>query len=43
MKQLHCANLVGMDLTLTQQLIVCLTAMIASLGAPGILVQEWSP
>ncbi|MCU4413849.1 dicarboxylate/amino acid:cation symporter [Acinetobacter sp. WU_MDCI_Axc73] len=33
---LFIANLVGMDLTLTQQLIVCLTAMIASLGAPGI-------
>lgn len=33
---LFVANLVGMDLTLTQQLIVCLTAMIASLGAPGI-------
>ncbi|WP_151790689.1 dicarboxylate/amino acid:cation symporter [Acinetobacter soli] len=33
---LFIANLIGMDLSLTQQLIVCLTAMIASLGAPGI-------
>ncbi|MDR6185658.1 Na+/H+-dicarboxylate symporter [Acinetobacter baylyi] len=33
---LFIANLVGLDLSLTQQLIVCLTAMIASLGAPGI-------
>jgi Na+/H+-dicarboxylate symporter len=30
------ANLMGLDLTLSQQLVVCLTAMIASLGAPGI-------
>lgn len=33
---LFVANLIGLDLSLTQQLIVCLTAMIASLGAPGI-------
>ncbi|EXA90223.1 dicarboxylate symporter family protein [Acinetobacter sp. 723929] len=33
---LFVANLVGLDLNLTQQIIVCLTAMIASLGAPGI-------
>ncbi|WOE33175.1 MULTISPECIES: dicarboxylate/amino acid:cation symporter [unclassified Acinetobacter] len=33
---LFIANLMGMDLTIGQQLIVCLTAMIASLGAPGI-------
>ncbi|TVT79130.1 dicarboxylate/amino acid:cation symporter [Acinetobacter colistiniresistens] len=33
---LFIANLMGLDLSLTQQLIVCLTAMIASLGAPGI-------
>ncbi|OTG87991.1 dicarboxylate/amino acid:cation symporter [Acinetobacter sp. ANC 4558] len=33
---LFIANLMGLDLTLGQQLIVCLTAMIASLGAPGI-------
>ncbi|MFV5453942.1 dicarboxylate/amino acid:cation symporter [Acinetobacter towneri] len=30
------ANLMGLDLSLGQQLIVCATAMIASLGAPGI-------
>ena len=33
---LFIANLMGLDLTLSQQIIVCLTAMIASLGAPGI-------
>lgn len=33
---LFIANLMGLDLSITQQLIVCLTAMIASLGAPGI-------
>ena len=33
---LFIANLMGLDLTLSQQLVVCLTAMIASLGAPGI-------
>ncbi|MBF7686648.1 dicarboxylate/amino acid:cation symporter [Acinetobacter rathckeae] len=33
---LFVANLIGLDLSLTQQIIVCLTAMIASLGAPGI-------
>lgn len=33
---LFVANLVGIDLTLTQQLIVCATAMVASMGAPGI-------
>lgn len=33
---LFVANLIGLDLSLGQQLIVCLTAMIASLGAPGI-------
>ena len=33
---LFVANLMGMDLSLIQQIIVCLTAMIASLGAPGI-------
>lgn len=33
---LFIANLVGMDLSIGQQVIVCLTAMIASLGAPGI-------
>ncbi|MBJ8489604.1 dicarboxylate/amino acid:cation symporter [Acinetobacter pittii] len=33
---LFVANLAGLDLNLTQQIIVCLTAMIASLGAPGI-------
>jgi Na+/H+-dicarboxylate symporter len=33
---LFVANLAGVDLNLMQQLIVCLTAMIASVGAPGI-------
>lgn len=33
---LFIANLIGLDLSLTQQIIVCLTAMLASLGAPGI-------
>lgn len=33
---LFIANLMGLELTFTQQLIVCLTAMLASLGAPGI-------
>ncbi|MGB4767188.1 MAG: cation:dicarboxylase symporter family transporter, partial [Rugosibacter sp.] len=33
---LFIANLVGMDLSLTQQLIVFITAMIAAIGAPGI-------
>lgn len=33
---LFIANLIGLDLSLTQQLVVCATAMIASLGAPGI-------
>lgn len=33
---LFVANLMGIDLTLTQQLIVFVTAMIASMGAPGI-------
>ncbi|QNH51574.1 dicarboxylate/amino acid:cation symporter [Acinetobacter venetianus] len=33
---LFIANLMGLDLSLTQQIIVCLTAIIASLGAPGI-------
>jgi len=33
---LFIANLVGVDLNLTQQLIVCFTAMIAAMGAPGI-------
>lgn len=33
---LFIANLMGLDLSITQQIIVCLTAMIASLGAPGI-------
>jgi len=33
---LFVANLVGIDLTLTQQLIIFVTAMIASMGAPGI-------
>ncbi len=33
---LFVANLVGIDLNLTQQLIVFFTAMIAALGAPGI-------
>ncbi|WP_040331675.1 dicarboxylate/amino acid:cation symporter [Acinetobacter nectaris] len=33
---LFIANLIGLDLSLGQQIIVCLTAMISSLGAPGI-------
>ena len=33
---LFVANLVGLDLSIGQQVVVCLTAMIASLGAPGI-------
>lgn len=33
---LFIANLMGLDLTIGQQLVVCMTAMIASLGAPGI-------
>lgn len=33
---LFIANLVGVELTLTQQLIVFLTAMLAAIGAPGI-------
>ena len=33
---LFIANLMGLELTFAQQLIVCLTAMLASLGAPGI-------
>lgn len=33
---LFVANLVGIDLGLGQQIIVCLTAMVASIGAPGI-------
>jgi Na+/H+-dicarboxylate symporter len=33
---LFVASLVGIDLSLGQQLIVCLTAMIAAIGAPGI-------
>ncbi len=33
---LFIANLIGLDLTIGQQVVVCLTAMIASLGAPGI-------
>ena len=33
---LFIANLMGLELSITQQIIVCLTAMIASLGAPGI-------
>ncbi|MDV2439617.1 dicarboxylate/amino acid:cation symporter [Acinetobacter gerneri] len=33
---LFIANLIGLDLSVGQQIIVCLTAMIASLGAPGI-------
>ncbi len=33
---LFIANLVGIDLNFTQQMIVCLTAMIAAIGAPGI-------
>lgn len=33
---LFVANLAGIDLNVSQQIIVCLTAMIASIGAPGI-------
>lgn len=33
---LFVANLVGLDLSIGQQVVVCFTAMIASLGAPGI-------
>ena len=33
---LFIANLMGLDLSLGQQLVVCATAMFASLGAPGI-------
>jgi Na+/H+-dicarboxylate symporter len=33
---LFVANLAGIDLNLGQQLVVCFTAMIASIGAPGI-------
>ncbi|CAM5532726.1 Dicarboxylate/amino acid:cation symporter OS=Stutzerimonas stutzeri OX=316 GN=CXK95_00740 PE=4 SV=1 [Stutzerimonas stutzeri] len=33
---LFVANLVGVDLTLGQQAVVCFTAMVASIGAPGI-------
>jgi Na+/H+-dicarboxylate symporter len=33
---LFIANLAGIDLTLMQQLLVCFTAMIAAIGAPGI-------
>ena len=33
---LFVANLVGIELTLMQQLIVCFTAMVAAMGAPGI-------
>ncbi|OUY08840.1 dicarboxylate/amino acid:cation symporter [Acinetobacter populi] len=33
---LFIANLMGLELSITQQFIVCLTAMLASLGAPGI-------
>ncbi|MEZ0232530.1 MAG: dicarboxylate/amino acid:cation symporter [Methylophilaceae bacterium] len=33
---LFIANLVGIELNLAQQLIVCFTAMLASVGAPGI-------
>lgn len=33
---LFVANLVGLELSLSQQIVVCLTAMIASMGAPGI-------
>lgn len=33
---LFVANLVGLELSLSQQLIVCFTAMIAAIGAPGI-------
>lgn len=33
---LFIANLVGIELSLMQQLVVCFTAMIAAMGAPGI-------
>ncbi len=33
---LFVANLVGLELSISQQLVVCLTAMLASMGAPGI-------
>ena len=33
---LFIANLSGIDLNLTQQLVVCFTAMVAAIGAPGI-------
>jgi len=33
---LFIANLIGIELTVAQQLIVCFTAMIAAMGAPGI-------
>jgi Na+/H+-dicarboxylate symporter len=33
---LFIANLIGLELTIAQQLIVCFTAMIAAMGAPGI-------
>ena len=33
---LFVANLVGMDLTVGQQLVICFTTMLASIGAPGI-------
>ncbi len=33
---LFIANLIGVELTIVQQLIVCFTAMIAAMGAPGI-------
>jgi Na+/H+-dicarboxylate symporter len=33
---LFIANLIGVELTFVQQLIVCFTAMIAAMGAPGI-------
>lgn len=33
---LFVAHLVGIELNLMQQLVVCLTAMVASIGAPGI-------
>ncbi len=33
---LFVANLVGMDLTVGQQLVICFTTMLVSIGAPGI-------
>jgi Na+/H+-dicarboxylate symporter len=33
---LFIANLTGVDLNLLQQTIVCITAMLAAIGAPGI-------